>query len=519
MTDKFQLKALITAKDMLSPALRSIANNATDTRKHLLSVAKSAARIGAAGFIGASAGILGIRRIARSFADFSDEVMDTSQRLGMSTDEFQRLSYIARQSGSDIKEYGSAINILNRRLAEVAGGKNQRLTDLFRQAGISARDSQGQIKSAAEMLPEITALFERNQNAAVRARMGYVLFGGSWKSLAPLLDGGVEGLQELNRRFDELGITVDQDAIRAGKAFGDQMTELNAVARSYGTTIGAKLVPALTPMIRAMTDWLILNRELIANEITGYLKEFAAYLHAIDWKSVGSGIKGFIETTRSLINWLGGARNALIALFVVMNASAIIGLIISLGKLGVGLTAVSIKAVKAAGSMGAFNLSTASMAGGLKGIGGAARFAIGGIAGLIAAWQAGRMAGTALNNHVLNPMVKKLSGGQHDSLGSFVHDRAHSGQMSKLNSGVTLEEVNAMRLRSGKAPLNALPGRRSDSGSQPLSMAQEVKASGRIEVDFLNVPPGARVREVSKGGDIPVDLGVGYRGAALGLPS
>jgi hypothetical protein len=51
-----------------------------------------------------------------------------------------------------------------------------------------------------------------------------------------------------------------------------------------------------------------------------------------------------------------------------------------------------------------------------------------------------------------------------------------------------------------------------------VGTASQAKVSGQIEVSFKDAPPGMRVEPVKGQGDVPVNVNVGYRSYALGMP-
>lgn len=492
MAENWMLKAVLSAKDNMSPALKNIAKTARTTRKYLADVGGSAVNL--AGHIGLPLGLItgalagfsvaGLKQAVSNFALLGDQVHKGAQAIGVSVDEYQRLTYVAGQSGVPVQELGASMGRLNKSIGEAAGGKNKDLAALFKRAGISMRDANGQLRSATDMLPELADLFARNGNAATQARMGNALFGRSWQTLAPLLQGGKDGIDELNARYKMLGIAVEEDGILAGEKFGDQMDDLNQVLRSYGNTITAKLLPVLAPMLEKTIQWAVANRDLITTRVSAFVKDIADNLAKVDWSGVINGIGEFVGGIKDFISWIGGAKNALIALAIVMNAQALmasIALIGSIWRLIWGLGTLAVKAVPSAiASMGGLGSAMTAASGKGKALLGT----LGKIGGVAGAAFAGWEIGTLINDKLINPGMEKLTGEKGQTLGGWIYD--------KLNP--------------------------EEGGRQSLvGPAAQVKASGQIEVSFKDAPPGMRVTQVS-GGDVPLNTDVGYRSYAMGMP-
>lgn len=497
MADNWQLKAVLSASAAgMLKTLSSVDKATRSTRKHLADIGSGsvalaqnlALPVGLLGGLAAGFSLAGIQQAVMNFALLGDEVAKGSQKVGLSIADYQQWLYVAGQSGIEAGTLTASMGKLNKGIAEAAAGKNQSLASLFSRAGIAMRGANGEIRNTADLLPEIADLFARNGNAAVQARMGNALFGKSWQELAPLLQGGSAGIAQLQARYRELGLEVQDSAIKSGEAFGDQVDDLNAVLRSYGNTITAKLLPALSPMMERTIEWAVANRELIATNVTRFVEDFLSALGRVDWGAVASGIGSFVEGCKSLVDWLGGSRNALIALVLFMNASAIASVITltgSFGKLiwslGTMATTAIPAAVTAMGGMKAALLSSSFAAGKLLGIMGQ----IGLVAG--AGW-AGWEVGKKLNEWVINPAVQALTGNKDATLGTALYDTFNKDPMADANKSSLVRNTN------------------------------QVKATGSVTIDFQNAPPGLRFEQDLARSQVPMNVSVGYRQFATGMP-
>lgn len=494
MADNWLLKAVLSARDNMSPVLKGVAKTAKTTRKYLLDVGNSAANL--AGQIGMPLGLIAgatsalslasLRTAVLNFSELTGNISDSARGVGMTTDEYQRMTYIAGQSGIAADAMGASMAKLNKNIADAAAGKNKELAALFAKSGIALRGANGQLRSATDLLPEVADLFKRNQNAAIQARMGNAIYGKSWKDLAPLLNDGSEGIDKLAQRYKMLGIAISSDSVAAGEAFGDQLDDLRAVAASYGNTISAKLLPVLSPLIEKTIEWAVQNRDLIATNVAKHVTAFAESLASVDWSGVIGGIESFIGGVRSFVEWVGGAKNALIMLAVVMNAQAIMATFALLGsiwRLVFGLGILTFKTIPAAiagmgglgGAMSAASAKASGLLGTLGKIG-----AVGGAA--FAGWEIGSW----LNENVVNPGMEKLTGEKGQTLGGWVFD--------KLNPD--------------------------DAGGQQslVAPASRAKVDGKVQIELLGLPQGARVQQSSDGGNLPWDLSMGFSSNAMGMP-
>ena len=549
MADNWQLKAVLSANaESMLKTLNAVNKATKTTRKYLSDVGTGSVNlaqnlalpVAALGSLAAGFSLYGIKQAVTNFAALGDEVAKSSQRIGVSIPEYQRLKYVAGQSGVSVEELGSSVGRLNKGVAQAASGGNQKLASLFAKAGISMRDANGELRSGADLLPEIADLFERNKNAAVQANMGNAIFGKSWQSLAPLLQSGSAGINELTERYKMLGIEVDAGAIKAGEAFGDQMEDLNHVVRSYGNMITSKLLPVLAPLLEKTINWAIANRELITSKVSEFIEKIADKLSKVDWTNVIEGVGSFFKGLGNLIDMLGGAQNALIALVVVMNAGTIVAvgqLITSLVLAGASLGALlwPITAIAAAGYLIYKNWDTlgptimrivdpliAAVKGFVSSLGDM-------FSGLFSA--VGNLA--TLLGPVVLPILKAIGyiiGGS-----IYIALKLVIGTVTTLIEGLTFvfDLVGNVANRIAKvlgfaaelgasvggyfgadSTAQAAPG---GASNRSLLNASEGRVSGQVNVNFNNMPPGTRVEQVASGGNMPLNLDAGYRSDAMGM--
>ena len=555
MADNWQLKAVLSANaESMLKTLKAVNGATRTTRKYLMDVGSSAANL--AGHVGLPLGLIGgalgafsvagIKSAVSSFAELGDQVVKSAQRIGVTTDEYQRLKYAAGQSGVSVEGLGSSMGRLNKGIAQAASGGNKDLAALFKRTGISMRDANGQLRSATDLLPEVAELFKNNTNAATQARMGNAIFGKSWQELAPLLQGGKDGIDELNARYQELGLSVDGKALKAGEAFGDQMEDLQHVAQSYGNTISAKLIPVFSPLIEKMTGWAVANRDLVTTKVSAFIGDIATELGKVDWSGVINGVGNFASGLKSVVDWVGGARNALIGLVIIMNAqtiTALFGLVASLGRAGFAFAAMAAKAYIAGNTsmlsmmrVAAVALYTAGPVSALgvvlSGLGSAVKnmalamvpslkgveFSIRGIGAAIMANPLGVIIALATAALLIYQNWDTLKG-WFSSFFDWIGDKFSSivGWASDLAKSVAsiFGGSDGMDYKTVVGTTIASPAAAGAAAPAPLVGNSQQQVGGKFTFDFQNAPPGMRVAGIETKGKTDVDMNVGTRGYAM----
>ncbi|GEM_PF-2041992 len=359
MADKYELKALLSAVDNMSPALKAIAQTARSTRKYLMDVGSAAN--GVSSSIGlpfaALAGVMGgfslagLKNAVTGFAEMSNSIKDGAVMAGMSTKQFQQWKYVADQSDISAESLTSAMGKLNRNIGDAASGKNKDLAALFHRLGIPLRDVHNQVVSAIDIFPKLSDAFVRNTNEATRARMGMATLGKSYQEMMPLLTEGALSFVSSMERFKQLKGFISQKDLDAGDALNKKLKDLSFVTKGFGYTIAKELIPTISPLVEDFIQWAVANKKLVSIKVKEMVSELVVSLKSFDWKGFIQDVKDVGNGFGKVVDMVGGTKNALIGLAVVMNANAItstLGLVGSLMRLvyWLGASAIGLQIVK-----------------------------------------------------------------------------------------------------------------------------------------------------------------------------
>lgn len=331
------LKFLAVLHDQLSKPLLNVRKNLKLFQRAAGDVTGNLKTLGAMAMVPMGAAAAGAAAIVKSSVSsmvaYGGAVDDASRSLSIASDALQGFRYAAAQSGSSAEEMDGAIAMLNKNIANAAAGKNKQLVSLFKALGISMRDANGHMKTAAELMPEVADAIARQKDGTQRAYIATQLFGRSGQNLIKLLKGGAAGLAEQRAEAEKFGVIMSQDAVAAATAFGDSMTRNKYAIQGLQNSIGEKLLPVLQPMLDSFNDWIAENREWIATDITDAVKDLAASLKGIDFKGAVQGAISFAKAAFNLFEKLGGLKTV---------AIAVGGLFASKLVLTIGSTAVSV---------------------------------------------------------------------------------------------------------------------------------------------------------------------------------
>lgn len=321
-------------------SLTNVTNQVTDAAKKLaLPITAAATAVG-----------FSLSQMMSKFLDTGDAIDKASIRLGIGAERLQSLQYAAKMSGATAEDMNGALGKLNENIAKAAAGKNEELASLFKKLGISLRDANGHVRTAADVLPEFADAIQRNTNSSVRARMAIAAFGDAGQKLIPMLQDGSKGLADMEKRAHDLGLTMSQDDVKAAASLGDKFTDLGSVFDSFGNTISAKLAPVLGPLIDDLTEFLAKNKDAFAGRLSEAVSKLADSLKKVDFEKLANDAMDCFHAIGELYDKIGGFDTIMkvfagfMAGKAVISIGQFIGSLITLGQSFWGLIPI-IKAV------------------------------------------------------------------------------------------------------------------------------------------------------------------------------
>lgn len=331
----FQLKAILSAVDKLTPVLKNVQGVTKSTRKYLSDMASAAGEVASrvglplAALSGVISGglVLGLRSLMSTFSGTAAELDAASKRMGVSAEQLQLLRYQAEMTHVPIDGMQDAIAELNKRIGEAISGKNEDLAALFAKLHVNLRDANGQVRDGVALLPELADAFKRNTSAVTRARIGDALFSDGYKTMLPLLEQGADGLTKLREEHARMARVVSTDQVEAAARLDRAFIRARYAVDGIGAAVASKLLPVIEPLIDQFIDWAAANRDILAVRLAEYADQLGQAIQRIDLVAMLDGFKAFLDSTRSVVQSLGGMKAILITLGVLMAAGPLLSVI------------------------------------------------------------------------------------------------------------------------------------------------------------------------------------------------
>lgn len=190
----------------------------------------------------------------RETANRFDALGDAATRMGnVTVEELDRFGFAAEMAGSDAQTAQASIEGLSRAIGEAANGVG-RGAQAFEKFGLSARNSDGSVKSVSQVIDDLRdkldGLSEAEQSAMIQ-RLGMD------RTMLEVLTSDTTALEaEYNKRMELLGLNADEvAAVSAG--FNDGLGRMSRSFNDLFTAIAVRIMPALTDVFETFSRWII----------------------------------------------------------------------------------------------------------------------------------------------------------------------------------------------------------------------------------------------------------------------
>lgn len=285
--NKAQMNKTGDAADDMGDEIKRAGKQADDSRSGFESLKNTLSTVGAA--LGATVAAIGTAAVAagkkiwdmaNTTAEAGDEIDKQSQKLGISAENYQKLSYAMERSGSDVDTFKKGMSNITNSLADFQNGVAG-ADEKYKQLGISFENTDGSIKSSEDVLMETIDALSNMTDETQRNALANDIFGKSYQELQPLLNQGSDGIKALMDEAEKYGMVMSDDAVAASAAFEDSLTKLKGTLNGVKNTLMSQFLPGLT----AITDGFA---ELVSGNDEGA-------------DMIKSGIESVIETVTDMI--------------------------------------------------------------------------------------------------------------------------------------------------------------------------------------------------------------------------
>ena len=272
----------IRAKDRTKTAFSSVSNSLRSMKTAVGSLQ---------GAVIGLIGIGGFGAMVTKLADTADQLGKTSDRLGIATDDLQKLRFSAQKSGVEVRTFDMALQRFTRRISEAGEGTGV-AKDALEEMGISIKNNDGTLKSNTVLLKEVADVLKVTESQSDRVRLAFKLFDSEGVKMVNMLQQGSSAIERTGEQLESVSGIIDDKAIDSFEKFNDRLTIMTSAATGLMAGIVELIVKGFDPFFEDIERKdLPLEEQLVA--VNQQIKDLSLQF---------STVNKFVETNDF---WLG----------------------------------------------------------------------------------------------------------------------------------------------------------------------------------------------------------------------
>jgi len=243
------------------------------------------------------AGVTGMGLLIKKSLDSVDSLEKTANKIGTTTQSLTKLHYAAGLTGVSVETLNMASQRFTRRLAEAAKGTGE-AKGALKELGINADELKK--KQLDEQMLSLADAFGKVKTSADKVRLAMKLFDSEGVSLVNTLALGRDGLKEMFKEAEMLGLVL------SGRAVGGIVKAKDAISKLFSLFKGVRdqLTGALAPALEMVAD-ILKDKILKAIEAAdGSMEKFANTTIKNLIGGFGEFVLAIAEGLESFINFI-----------------------------------------------------------------------------------------------------------------------------------------------------------------------------------------------------------------------
>jgi hypothetical protein len=292
-------------------------------------VAESFAKIGAPliALVGGGT-IAGLFALTAGWARFGLQVSQTARILGVNTQELYNFQNAARLVGISGQTATQSFQSFADTLQDARWGRNQQAMGLLVGLGIHLKNTKAGSIDAMDALGQIADKIHSFQQSGRSGAARTLANQLGLTSLLPVLMQGRKALEAYEAQAQKLSGAMNWQQAAAAAM---QWNRLHIAMEGVKNTIGAALLPAVTPLVQQFGAWIQANRTLIATDLGDFVKGLGSAFRGLTLETVLNDILAIVKGMLSLVTdvasataSLGGLKDVLIAVGVLWGTPKIV---------------------------------------------------------------------------------------------------------------------------------------------------------------------------------------------------
>ncbi len=249
-------------------------------------------------------------------AEEQNKLLNLSQQFGIASAEISGFSLLSKATGESIDTINTSLRMMQKGFAGVGDGSNL-AQQAFAALGIQTAKTGATARDTSTIFKQVADVMSLIPDGEQKISIGNAIMGRSFNAVIPVINQGSAAFERMKQASKELGTEMTTLDLLTGHAVVTAWTDFKGAIQGVGFAIERELAPSMLSAITSTTQWIAVNRELLASNIAGFMigvgNAFRTAMDGIDLaRSSLVQIRGVIEGLVGELPSLGTAlENAL----------------------------------------------------------------------------------------------------------------------------------------------------------------------------------------------------------------
>ena len=190
--------------------------------------------------------ITAVAKLTNETINYGDSIDKQSQKLNMSNEMYQKWSLALQMAGADISSLTTGMRTFNTILVNASEGQADAIL-MLEKLGLSYQDFAG--LSVEEIFYKVVEALQSMEEGTEKTKLAQELFGRAGQELLPLLNQEQGSIEELFKKFEDLGLIMDDTAVSKSAELNDALFLIQEQFKALGREIGTGLYPLVEGLI------------------------------------------------------------------------------------------------------------------------------------------------------------------------------------------------------------------------------------------------------------------------------
>jgi len=201
----------------------------------------------------AVAAVIAVGAAIKKQIDTMEDLEKMAQRTGVSVENLSTLRFAAELASTEIEVFEKGLQRLSRNLLDTSKGMGT-AKESFETLGIPVQNVNGGLRDTYEVLLDVADRFSKMPDGAEKTARAMEIFGRAGADLIPMLNGGAEGLKNMQDEARALGLEISTETAKDAAYLKDEMTRAQGALEGVAISLTEHLLPALINLVEIGAD-------------------------------------------------------------------------------------------------------------------------------------------------------------------------------------------------------------------------------------------------------------------------